>query len=116
MKLNKYQEQAHKTSLFQAIDNLLDISGAKLGKARKHALFGLAAECGEVMALMQKQLRGDFRIRQAQIQAELGDILWYIAEVATHYDITLEQIAKENLKKLRSRANRDKLKGNGDNL
>lgn len=115
MKMNKYQEQAHKTSLFQVVDHLLDTGNAKRGKARKHALFGLAAEVGEVLALMQKQLRGDKRITKAMIQAELGDVLWHVAEAATHWDLLLEQVASENIKKLRSRANRNKIKGEGDN-
>lgn len=114
MKLNKYQQQAHTFSVFQTVDTLLDQRGALLGKARKHAFFGLAAEVGEVMTLMQKQLRGDFTARPAQIQAELGDVLWHVAEIATHYNLTLEQIASENIKKLRSRANRNKIKGSGD--
>lgn len=113
--MDRYQRQAHKTSLFQEVDNLLDTSNARLGKARKHALFGLAAEVGELMELMQKQMRDGTRIRPADIQRELGDILWHVAEIATHWQLTMEGVASENLKKLRSRANRGKIKGKGDN-
>ena len=46
---------------------------------------------------------------------ELGDVLWYVAEVGTVLDVNLDDVAARNLEKLRSRAERGVLKGSGDN-
>ena len=48
-------------------------------------------------------------------RAELGDILWFVAMLAERLDTDLSTIAQNNLNKLADRANRGKLKGNGDN-
>ena len=109
MKMNKYQEQAHTCSLRQFHRQEPHIRGLL------HALFGLSAESGEVSAILQKHFRGDtVELDKGKLQSELGDVLWYLAEVCTHLDLRLEQVANENLKKLRSRKKRDKLRGSGD--
>jgi hypothetical protein len=39
----------------------------------------------------------------ARIEEELGDILWYVANLATKFNMTLEQVAQSNLKKTQDR-------------
>ena len=41
--------------------------------------------------------------------------MWYFNEVAYEYDLTLEEIAEHNIEKLKSRAKRGTIKGDGDN-
>ena len=53
--------------------------------------------------------------QKAEIAKELGDVLWYVANLAEDIDYDLQQIAEINLNKLRSRKDRDVLKGSGDN-
>jgi len=50
-----------------------------------------------------------------EIKSELGDVLWYIANIAEDLDIPLQDIAEENIGKLQDRKDRDKIQGSGDN-
>ena len=49
------------------------------------------------------------------LKAELGDVLWYLAQVATELDLSLGEIAEANIVKLMDRLERGKIKGDGDN-
>ncbi|MCA9430302.1 MAG: nucleotide pyrophosphohydrolase, partial [Candidatus Omnitrophica bacterium] len=46
---------------------------------------------------------------------ELGDVLWYVANLAKAYDLPLSEVAESNIDKLQSRADRGKIQGEGDN-
>ena len=52
--------------------------------------------------------------RRAALGAELGDVLWYVAQIATEAGLAIDVLAAENLAKLRSRAERSALTGDGD--
>ncbi len=56
-----------------------------------------------------------WRARRSALKAELGDVLWYMAQVATELDLTLDEIAEYNIAKLMDRLERGKIKGDGDN-
>jgi len=51
---------------------------------------------------------------RGKIARELGDVLWYVANLAHELGISLDAIAKANLSKLSSRNKRDVLTGDGD--
>lgn len=80
---------------------------------------GLANEAGEVAGKVKKIFRDkNGRISEEDRQAlkgELGDVLWYLAQICTELDLTLEEVAEANLTKLFSRLERDTIKGDGDN-
>ena len=79
---------------------------------------GLAGEAGEVAEHAKKAIRddgGDVSAERREAMAkELGDVLWYVAQLATELDLDLDEIAQANLDKLLSRQRRGVLSGSGD--
>jgi NTP pyrophosphatase (non-canonical NTP hydrolase) len=79
---------------------------------------GLANEAGEVAGKVKKI----FRDKGGQIteddrralKGELGDVLWYLTQICTELDLTLEEVARANLEKLFSRQERGQIRGEGD--
>lgn len=79
-------------------------------------LFGLAGEAGQLLSEYKKYLRdGDAHLLfKDRVAEELGDLLWYISNVATKFELSLDDIAIGNLAKTRDRwdpkrkANREK--------
>ena len=100
--LDTYQQQAAKTAVYP------------YGKADQYLVAGLAGEVGEVASLFAKHWRGDGDLNPDHARAELGDVLWFVAMLAHELDCDLSTVAQNNLDKLADRANRGKLKGNGD--
>jgi NTP pyrophosphatase (non-canonical NTP hydrolase) len=79
---------------------------------------GLAGEAGEVAEHAKKAIRDDggaiTEERREALAKELGDVLWYAAQIATELGLELDEIASANLEKLRSRQRRGVLSGSGD--
>ena len=79
---------------------------------------GLSGEAGEVAEHAKKAIRDDAgAISDARRQAmarELGDVLWYVAQLASELELDLSEIAETNLEKLLSRQRRGVLSGSGD--
>ena len=80
---------------------------------------GLAGEAGEVCEKIKKIMRdqnGHLTEDNAQeLSKELGDVLWYVAAIATEINMSLSAIAEDNMAKLQDRLDRGVLKGSGDN-
>jgi NTP pyrophosphatase (non-canonical NTP hydrolase) len=79
---------------------------------------GLAGEAGEVAEQAKKAIRDDggeiSEERRNAMAKELGDVLWYVAQLASELGLELDQIAQVNLDKLLSRQRRGVLSGSGD--
>ena len=79
---------------------------------------GLAGEAGEVAEHAKKAIRDDGGSvsdeRKTAMSKELGDVLWYVAQIATELGLDLNEIAEQNLAKLLSRQQRGVLSGSGD--
>jgi NTP pyrophosphatase (non-canonical NTP hydrolase) len=79
----------------------------------------LINEAGEVAGKIKKVFRdkgGEISAETREaIKAELGDVLWYIAQVCTELEISLDDVAEANLAKLLDRQVRGKIRGDGDN-
>jgi len=95
MQLADYQTQALET-------DRTSLNGADA--AQLVPLLGLAGEAGELLSEYKKWLRdGPSHVRFVdRVHEELGDILWYIANVASKYGLNLEDIAASNLAKTRA--------------
>ncbi|GIV69516.1 nucleoside triphosphate pyrophosphohydrolase family protein [Caldilinea sp.] len=79
---------------------------------------GLVNEAGEVAGKVKKLFRDKGGVispedREA-LKQELGDVLWYLAQIATELDLALEEVASANLTKLYDRLERGKIRGDGD--
>jgi len=86
---------------------------------REHAIFypalGLSAEVGELNNKIKKKMRDGRELDLEDIKGELGDVMWYVSQVATDLGISLDEVAEKNLGKLKSRMERGALGGSGDN-
>lgn len=80
---------------------------------------GLTGEAGEVSDKVKKVIRdhdGEFSGEiKKEIMKEIGDVLWYCATLANDLGFNLSEVASENINKLESRFQRNKLGGSGDN-
>ena len=83
-------------------------------KALEYLALGLTSEAGEVAGKVKKLIR-DGKGDKKAIAAEIGDVLWYCAMLAKETKVSLNDIMKDNLKKLYSRKERGTLQGSGDN-
>jgi NTP pyrophosphatase (non-canonical NTP hydrolase) len=107
MQLSAYQTHSRATAVYPgAGDNLL------------YPTLGLCGEAGEVAEKIKKMVRDDAGVltgeRRDALAKELGDVLWYLAQIATEADLDLDAIAHANIEKLSSRQRRDVLMGSGD--
>lgn len=74
---------------------------------------GLAGETGEFVEKFKKRIRDGVFDKELTAK-ELGDVLWYLSQLASDIGYTLEDIAKMNLKKLADRRARNVIHGSGD--
>ena len=89
-------------------------------KALEYLALGLTSEAGEVAGKVKKLIRDGedvegFELKKIAIASEIGDVLWYCAMMAKEVGVPLDEIMKENLKKLHGRKVRGTLHGSGDN-
>ncbi len=107
MEMAHYQRMAHMTAKYPA------------ERALEYLVLGLASEAGEVAGKLKKAIRDDGgevgQERRSQLADEVGDVLWYVAEIATALGTTLPVVAQRNLDKLSSRDARGVIGGSGDN-
>ena len=107
MDIETYQEKAKKTALYP-----------NAGTNFIYPTLGLVSESGEVAGKIKKVIRDKNGIidenTKMEIKKELGDVLWYLSQLATELNLSLDEIANENLQKLSSRLERNKIHGEGD--
>lgn len=107
MDFKDYQKKSRKTALYPDV-----------GSNFIYPTLGLTGEAGEVSDKIKKVLRDDggevSSEKREEIKKELGDVLWYVSQVATELNLELDNIAELNIKKLYSRLDRGKLGGSGD--
>ena len=107
MTIEEYQKLSRETAVYP---------GA--GKNFIYPTLGLAGETGEAVEIIKKVMRDNngqvSEEAKTALVKELGDILWYIAQLATETGLSLDDIANNNIEKLRSRKERGVLHGQGN--
>lgn len=104
--LDEYQNFAWETSIYPADMSII------------YPTLGLVGEAGEVADKVKKVYRDNDRRfdpeHREAIAKELGDVLWYLANVATDLGFRLSEIAQMNVDKINSRRERNVMHGEGD--
>jgi hypothetical protein len=67
------------------------------------ASMGLSGETGELVDMLKKWIGHGHELNLDAVEKELGDVLWYVAEIATTLELSLSDIAKKNEEKLKAR-------------
>jgi NTP pyrophosphatase (non-canonical NTP hydrolase) len=113
MTLNDYQIRATETNEGTTI--YTGVPGQKLREVYgMYNAIGLAGEAGELCEKIKKHAR-DNKWDPEGAMKEMGDVLWYLSQLARDYGFSLEEVAVANLEKLASRKERGVLSGSGDN-
>lgn len=97
MTFEEYQRQAQFT----------DTSAAHVKKRIIIPLLGLAGEAATLLSAYKKYVRDGkaYTLYKDEVAEELGDVLWYLSTLASHYGLSLEDIAASNLAKTKDRFN-----------
>ena len=108
MNFSDYQKRSRATAQYPSI-----------GHPVIYPVLGLANEAGEVAGKIKKVFRdkgGEISAEtRSALQAELGDVLWYLAQVCTELELSMDEVAESNLAKLLDRQARGQIRGDGDN-
>ena len=113
MEFDEYQKKAAKYDLFDdsGVNNLSE-------PAFCEKVLGLVGEAGETADKVKKIIRDKEGSATDEdkdaIKKELGDVLWYIANISRYLGFDLSDVAETNINKLESRYQRNKLHGAGD--
>lgn len=75
---------------------------------------GLSSEVGEINNKIKKRMRDGAEVNLEEAMGELGDVLWYVSQLATDLGLSLDEIANRNLEKLKGRMERGTLHGSKD--
>ena len=102
MDFKEYQRKAVTFAIYPATHKVL------------YPTLGLCGESGEVAEKVKKQVR-DGVFNRHEVAKELGDVLWYLANICNDIGYNLDEIADLNISKLSSRKGRHVIQGSGDN-
>ena len=107
MTFNEYQRAARGTAIYPQDMKVV------------YPTIGLAGETGEVAEKVKKTIRDKQGIfdpdTTRELAKELGDVLWYVAAIASDLGLDLDDVAQANIDKINSRQARNLLHGQGDN-
>lgn len=108
MNFEQYQIAARQTAIYPNI-----------GENLYYPTLGLCGESGEVAEKAKKIYRDHNGVisleRKLEIVKELGDVLWYVSNIASELKFGLDAIARQNIEKLQKRTVENKVHGEGDN-
>ena len=109
MDFDEYQKEAAKTGFYDTDDKTY---------VMMYLCLGIAGESGEVIEKIKKVIRNDAgelsEEKRKAIGGEIGDVLWYLAELSRTLGLSFNDIAKANIEKCADRAKRGVIKSEGD--
>jgi len=120
MNFDEYQIKAGETSSRIQLLDVFELPPSSFAQTAGllYPVLGLQSEAGEVAGVVKRILRdddGEFSVeRRDALLLELGDVLWYVAEVCTILGAPLSEVAGMNVKKLNGRKTRGTINGSGD--
>ncbi len=112
MDFNDYQDKTSETAIYPCHDHdFPTVEGLS------YLTLKLNGEAGECAELIGKMIRDDGGLlsneRSRKLSKELGDVLWYVAQLARQAHLSMDMIAEENLAKLADRKARGVIQGSG---
>jgi NTP pyrophosphatase (non-canonical NTP hydrolase) len=98
MDFDFYQDAASRTDQFSG-------QKAKKDEGLMIPLLGIAGETGTLLAEFKKKIRDkeSYEGFTEKAEEELGDILWYLSNIASRLELSLSEIASKNLQKTNER-------------
>lgn len=92
MNIDEYQEIARETDQFPDTED---------GKALLIPMLGIIGELGSLATCFKKRMRDDksYVLFLDDLKIEMGDVLWYLANLATKWDFKLSEVAEKNIEK-----------------
>lgn len=107
MTFNEYKSEAIRTAIYPQNYKII------------YPALGMCGECGEVVEKIKKVIRDNQGIfdtdKTKEIEKELGDVLWYIANICNDLNIDFDNVAQNNINKVNARLQNNTLHGKGDN-
>lgn len=108
MNFEEYQKLSRETAMYP-----------KIGENYVYPTLGLVGEAGEIAEKIKKVFRDNDGVldeeRKQMLKKELGDVLWYLAQLSTELGLSFDDVASFNIEKLASRKERGTIHGDGDN-
>ena len=99
MNFEEYQKLSRRTAIYPDKDNNF-----------VYVTLGLVGEAGEIAEKVKKVFRDNNGVldeeRKQVLKKELGDVLWYLAQLSTELGLSLDDVACFNIEKLSSRERR----------
>lgn len=131
MELNEYQKAAMSTRLpssdnfsymmFGLVEEVGELAG-KISKGIRKGIssIGLDSEVANQVSPDEVKANDIYFLDAAEnqrdtIKKELGDVMWMVAGITDELGWSLEEICRENLRKLADRKERGVIDGDGDN-
>ena len=107
MTFDEYQALAKGTAIYPNV-----------GSNFVYPVLGLAGEAGEVADKVKKIIRDDGGVlrpeKVEEIKKELGDVLWYVAQLSSELGFSFDDVALTNIQKLAARTEKGRIHGSGD--
>ncbi|EDO0433950.1 nucleotide pyrophosphohydrolase [Listeria monocytogenes] len=94
MTLREYQIRSMRTNTNRELGDV----GCLLNFA-----LGTTGEAGEVADLVKKYVFHEHELDTHELILELGDVMWYVSQLALTLGVSLDEVAERNINKIESR-------------